>query len=46
MECMLDELVAVLEKVGAELPARAREIVQGIEVELSSKLTDYTVWLR
>jgi hypothetical protein len=42
---MLNELVAVLEQIRAELPARARQIVQGIEVELSGKLADYTAWL-
>jgi hypothetical protein len=43
MQRMLDQLVAVLEQIRAELPARARQIVQRIEVELASKLSDYTV---
>jgi hypothetical protein len=43
MQRMLDQLVAVLEQIRAELPARARQVVQRIEVELASKLSDYTV---
>jgi hypothetical protein len=43
MERMLDELVTVLEQVGAKLSARAREIVQCVEVELAGQLSDYTV---
>ena len=42
---MLDELVAILEQVGAELPTRAREIVQRLEVELAGELSGYTVAL-
>jgi hypothetical protein len=40
---MPDELVAILEQVGTELPARAREVVQRVEVELAGKLSDYAV---
>lgn len=40
---MLDQLVAILEQIRAELPARARQIVQCVEVELAGKLSDYTV---
>ena len=38
---MFDELTAVLEQIGTELPACPRQIVQRIEVELGGKLTDY-----
>lgn len=38
---MLHE-VAILEQIDAKLPARARQIVQRVEVELSGKLLDYT----
>jgi len=37
-----DELVAVLEQIGAELPARSREVVERVQIELSGKLSDYT----
>lgn len=43
-----DELVAVLEQIGAELPARSREVVERVQIELSGKLSDYTTqstWL-
>jgi hypothetical protein len=42
---VFDELVAILEQVGAELPARAREVVQCLEIELAGKLSGYTVAL-
>lgn len=42
---VLDELVSVLEQIGAELPTRAREIMQGVQVELAGKLSDNTVSL-
>jgi hypothetical protein len=45
MQRVLDELVAVFEQIGAELPACAREIMQGIQVKLAGKLPDYTVAL-
>lgn len=45
MQRVLDKLVAVLEQIGAELPARARQIVQCVEIELASKLSDYTAML-
>jgi hypothetical protein len=38
-----DKLVAVLEEIGTELSAGAREIVQRVEVELAGKLSDYAV---
>jgi hypothetical protein len=38
---VLDELTAVLEQIGPELPARPRQIMQRVEVELGSKLGDY-----
>lgn len=43
MQRVLDELVAVFEKIGAELPACTREIMQGVQIKLTSKLPDYTV---
>jgi hypothetical protein len=45
VERVLDELVAVLEQVGAELPARARETVQRVEIELAGELSNNTVRL-
>ena len=42
---MLDKLIAILEQVRAELPARAREIVQRLEVKQRGKLSGYTVAL-
>ena len=42
---MLDKLVAILEQVRAVLPARAREIVQRLEVKQRGKLSGYTVAL-
>jgi hypothetical protein len=42
---VLDQLAAVLEKVRAELPARARQVVQRVEIELAGKLSDDTVRL-
>ena len=45
MERVLDELVAVFEQIGAELPACTREIMQGIQVKLAGKLPDYAVAL-
>jgi hypothetical protein len=45
MQRVLDELAAILEQVGAELPARARQIVQRVEVELAGQLSDYTASL-
>lgn len=35
---VLDELVAVLEEIGAKLSARARQIVQCVQVELAGEL--------
>jgi hypothetical protein len=43
MQRMLNQLVAILEQIRAELPARARQIMQRIEIELASELSDYTV---
>jgi hypothetical protein len=40
---MSNELIAIFEQIDAELPARAREIVQRIEVELTGKLSNYAV---
>lgn len=40
---VLDELVAVLQQVGAKLAACPRETVQRVEVELAGKLSDNTV---
>jgi hypothetical protein len=37
-----DELAAVLEQIGAELAARARQIVERVQVELAGKLADDT----
>lgn len=45
LQRVLDELVAVLKQVGAELAAGARETVQRVEVELAGKLSDNTVRL-
>jgi hypothetical protein len=42
---VLDELVPVLEQIGAELAARARKVVECVEVELAGKLSDYAVGL-
>jgi hypothetical protein len=42
---MLDQLTAVLKQIGAELPARARQIVQRVEVELGGELADYPAQL-
>jgi hypothetical protein len=45
---VLDELAAVLEQIGAELPARPRQIMQRVEVELGGELGDYpavSMWL-
>jgi len=42
MQCMLDQLIAILEQIGTKLPARARQIMQRIEVELAGKLSNYT----
>ena len=45
---VLDKLIAVFEQIGAKLPAGARQIVQGVEIELRGKLTHNTVplwWL-
>lgn len=43
MQRVLDQLVAVLEQVGTELSARAREVVQCVQVQLAGKLSDNTV---
>jgi hypothetical protein len=43
MKLMLNKLLTILEQICAELPARARQIVQCVEVELAGKLSDYTV---
>jgi hypothetical protein len=40
---VLDELAAVLEQIRAELPARARQMMQRVEVELAGKLADDAV---
>jgi hypothetical protein len=40
---VLDELAAVLEQIYAELPARARQVMQCIQVELAGKLADDAV---
>lgn len=40
---MLHKLVPILEQIGTKLPARARQVVQCIEVQLIGKLSDYTV---
>jgi len=45
---VLDQLVAVLEQIGTELAACARQVVQRVEVKLAGKLADDTVegpWL-
>jgi hypothetical protein len=39
---MLDELLAILEKVGTELPTSARQIMKSVEIQLAGKLSDYT----
>jgi hypothetical protein len=45
MKRVLDQLMAIFEQVGAELPARARQIVECVQVKLARKLSDYTVGL-
>lgn len=40
VERVLLHLVAVLEQVGAELPAGARQVVQRVEVQLAGELSD------
>lgn len=42
---VLLQLVAVLEQIGTELPARARQVMQSIEVELAGQLSNNTVSL-
>ena len=44
VQCVLDELVAVLEEVGAKMSGCAREVMQRVQIELAGKLSDYTVW--
>lgn len=41
---VLDKLVAVLEQIGVELSARARQIVECVQVELAGELSDDAVW--
>lgn len=43
MQRMLDQLITILEQIDTKLPARARQVVQRIEVQLAGKLSDYTV---
>lgn len=45
---VLDQLAAVLEQVGAELPACPRQVMERVEVELAGELADYSaqsMWL-
>lgn len=39
-ECLADQQRSVLEKVGSELPAGARELMKRVEVEQTRKLRD------
>lgn len=46
MQRVPDELIAVLEQIGAELPARSREVMKRVQIELTGKLSDYTTQSR
>lgn len=39
VQCVFDQLLAVVEQIGAELPTGARQVVQGVEIKLRGKLT-------
>lgn len=45
MQRMLNKLVAVFEQIGAKLPACTREVMQGVQIKLTSKLPDYAIGL-
>jgi len=40
MQRLTDQLVSVLEQVGAKLAARPRQAVQGVQIELAGELAD------
>lgn len=42
MQRMFYKLVAILQQIRPELPARARQVMQGVEVELPGELSDDT----
>jgi hypothetical protein len=44
MQRMLNKLMPILEQIRTKLSARARQIVQRIEIELVGQLSDYTVY--
>jgi hypothetical protein len=41
VQCILDKLAAIFQQIGPKLPARTRQIMQRVEIELSGELAYY-----